>query len=544
MSTEAPAHQGTYGVDRGRIMRTGIFNLVGAGVSAVAGLALTVVVTRGFAADVAGVLFSLTSVFLILSAAAVLGAETGVVYLLAQQRVTGATDRIGATVRVAAAPVAAASLVLAVGLWFAAPWFVETTLPDAPSGTVAAVRVFAVFLPASALTSVFLAVGRGLGTTRPHVLVDRVLRPGLQLVGAGAVLAAGLSGSVALALSWVLPYALGVAIALVWALRLRRSAERGGARPQPPDRADWSRFWRYSTPRAGTGLAQLALQRLDVVLIAALRGPVDAALYTAATRFLVIGQLGGQSLATAVQHRFSGLLAQDRHDEANQMYKMTTTWLITLMWPFYLLWAIFGAQLMAVFGDGYAAGATAGRVGVVLSLAMLVATACGMVSTVQEMAGNTGVAFFQTMLALAVNVVLDLILIPRLGILGAALGWAAALLLKNLLPLVQLQVRHQLSPLCRAGFIAMGSAVGCFAGIPLAARAVLGAHVLVDVAAVLVAVVAYAALVWYNRQTLQLAGLRGLRRRGAKARAATEPEPQPESLLSGERAVSGEKTLR
>ncbi|BCJ71470.1 hypothetical protein CS0771_10140 [Catellatospora sp. IY07-71] len=531
MSGDRPAHAGVYGVDQGRIMRTGIFNLVGAGVSALAGLALTVVVTRGFDASVAGVLFTLTSVFLILSAAALLGAETGVVYLLAQQRVRDETGRLRATVLVATAPVVVASLVLAVALWAAAPWFVAVTLPDAPDGTVAAVRVFAVFLPLSTLSGVHLAVGRGLGSTRPHVLVERVLRPGLQLIGVAAVLVAGWTSSAALALAWAAPYALAVIVAVLWSARLRRRAERAGGEPvAAPGREDWGRFWRYSTPRAGTGLAQLALQRLDVVLVAALRGPVDAALYTAATRFLVIGQLGGQALAQSVQHRFSGLLAQDQHDEANQLYRMTTTWLIMLTWPFYLTWAIFGGQLMSVFGEGYQAGGDAGVVGIVLSLTMLVATACGMVSTVQEMAGNTGVAFFQTMLALGVNVVLNIVLIPSYGIVGAALAWSAALLLKNLLPLFQLRRRHGLSPLSRGGLVAMAAAVGCYGALPLAARLALGDHPLVGVGAVLLATVLYAALIWRNRQALQLAGLRKLRRRPAAA-PAQPTSPPVETLV-------------
>ncbi|GAA2353363.1 polysaccharide biosynthesis protein [Catellatospora methionotrophica] len=523
MSVTAPAHAGAYGADRGRVMRSSLFNLVGAGVSALAGLALTVVVTRGFDASVAGVLFTLTSVFLILSAAALLGAETGVVYLLAQQRVREETGKIRATVRIATIPVVVASIVLAVGLWFAAPWLVDIMLPDAPAGTVAAIRVFGVFLPTSTITGVHLAVGRGLGTTRPNVMVMRVLRPGLQLLGVVAVLIAGWTSSVALALAWSLPYALGLVVAVLWSAKLRRKAERSGKQPvEAPTREDWGRFWRYASPRAGTGLAQLALQRLDVVLMAALRGPVDAALYTAATRFLVIGQLGGQALGQTVQHRFSGLLAQNQHDEANRLYQMTTTWLIALIWPFYLTWAIFGGQLMTVFGQGYTAGGDAGVVGIVLSLTMLVATACGMVSTVQEMAGHTGVAFFQTMLALVVNVVLNIVLIPSYGIVGAAIAWSTALLIKNLLPLVQLQRRHGLSPLCRGGFVAMAAAVACYAALPLLARALFGDHPLVGVASVLVATVAYLAVVWRCRHVLQLAGLRALRRRG-KTPAQTSP---------------------
>ena len=149
-------------------------------------------------------------------------------------------------------------------------------------------------------------------------------------------------------------------------------------------------------------MLQLALQRLDVILMAALRGPAEAALYTAATRLLVIGQMGGQSLSMAVQHRFSALLSRKSFAEANELYQMTTAWLIVMTWPIYLLWALFAYQVTGVFGHGYS---SAGGVGVILALAMLVGTACGMVSMVLEMAGNTGIAFVQTAIALVANIV-------------------------------------------------------------------------------------------------------------------------------------------
>jgi O-antigen/teichoic acid export membrane protein len=192
-----------------------------------------------------------------------------------------------------------------------------------------------------------------------------------------------------------------------------------------------------------------------------------------------------------------------------------------MVWPFYLTWAVLAHALMKVFGAGYSSGST---IGVVLALAMLVATACGMVSMVLEMAGNTGVTLAQTSAALAADVGLDLLLIPHLGPLGAAIGWAAAILLNNLVPLWTLHRRYRLFPIARGGAIAMIAATVCFAGTQLVSRMVFGDTALVMVATFVVGTGAYAVVVWRARHVLELAGLRALTRRGRRGGNHRQPE--------------------
>ena len=48
--------------------------------------------------------------------------------------------------------------------------------------------------------------------------------------------------------------------------RTRRAERKARAKPAATTRADWTGFWSYSGPRAGTGMLQIALQRLDVLL--------------------------------------------------------------------------------------------------------------------------------------------------------------------------------------------------------------------------------------------------------------------------------------
>lgn len=502
-------------LDVGKIARAGALNLVGAAVSVVATVGLTIVVTRNADKDVAGAYFTLTSIFLILCAAARLGADTGAVYTIASLRARHETSRVRAAMRVAYAPTVAISGLLLVVTWFAAPWLARELFAAETPATVTAIRIFGLCLPFAVVTTVAEAAARGLGRIRPYVLFDRMLRPLLQMIGAVAVVVLlGATAWVGLAATYAAPFALTAIVMVPWFAAMRRRAERrDGRAPRPTSAADWSGFWRFSAPRAGTTLISLALQRLDVIIVAAIRGASDAALYTAATRFLVVGQTAANALSVAVQHRFGALLSVGRTADANRLYQLTTTWLVLMIWPFYLTWAVFAGRLMAIFGGGYTSGKT---VGVVLALTMLVATACGMVSMVLEMAGNTGVTLLQTSAALVIDIVLDLLLIPHLGPLGAAIGWAGALLFNNLVPLATLYRRYRLYPISRAGATAMAAAAVCFVGVPMLGRATFGDRPVADLIAFVVGLTAYAIVVWQRREALDLAELRTIVRRGRR----------------------------
>ena len=214
----------------------------------------------------------------------------------------------------------------------------------------------------------------------PTVVVDRIGRPLLQLAGIGVAAAAG--SAALLAPLWALPYvpAACVGVAVVSPYPALGPDSPAGTAADPPTSADQSRpvpvpaarraphhagsaaspeplrFWRFTGPRGLAALAQITIQRIDIVLVAIIRGPAEAAIYTAATRFLVAGQFGNQAISMAAQPRFTEMFAQGDRRGANRVYQATTAWLILLTWPLYLLAVIFGPQILTVFGHSYRAG--------------------------------------------------------------------------------------------------------------------------------------------------------------------------------------------
>jgi O-antigen/teichoic acid export membrane protein len=236
-------------------------------------------------------------------------------------------------------------------------------------------------------------------------------------------------------------------------------------------------------------------------------GPSAAAVYTAATRFLVVGQLGNMAISMAAQPRFTELFALGDRRSANVVYQVTTAWLVLLTWPLYLLAIVFGPEVLSVFGHSYKAGA---NVMVILGIAMLLATACGQVDMVLITTGRSSWSLINGLLAVGVNVGLDLVLIPRYGITGAAIGWAIAIVVTNLMPLAQLASSIHLQPFGRGTLLAAALSAVSFCAVPFAIRSVLGGGLAGLAAGVAAGCAVEAAGLWRFRGVLRLSAMPGL----------------------------------
>ncbi|UNX55582.1 polysaccharide biosynthesis C-terminal domain-containing protein [Georgenia sp. TF02-10] len=533
------------------IARAGSANLAAAGVGAVANLAIVVVVTRSVPATLAGSLFAATSVFLVALSLVEVGVDQGFVRFHARNIALGRQWRNGPIRRSGFRLVLAVSGVAAlVGLVLAEP--VAGLIADEETSRAAAdmLRVLALALPVAACYDLVLAVTRGRSRMRPTILVERIGRPVLQ-VGLLAVAAAAAAPALWLAVAWTLPYLLGL---LAGVAALRRSSDEpdaaaagpvdgapalveppvpaadvpipavpeppadGTAEPptddtaqprtaQPPtDGAAGSdpgvaQFWRFTLPRGAARFFQVALQRADIAIVAALAGPAASAVYTAATRFLVVGQLATQALQQVSEPQLARLIAVDSRDAVRSVYHQLTLWSVALTWPLYLLVAVLAPVLLElIFGAGYAAG---GASLTILALTMLVATAMGPVDVLLLMGGRSVLSLTNTGTALVVDVVGCLLLVPRLGVAGAAVSWAAAILVRNLLGAVQVARHLRITPLATTA-LGMGAAcLALFGLLPWAADAAWGSTNAVLVAAG-VGAAGYAVILWRMSDALRL----------------------------------------
>lgn len=486
-----------------KIARSGSANLLGAGLSAVSSFLLIVLISRLWDAEIAGLIFAISSVFLIALALSEIGVDQGLVRFIAWNNARNAPHNNRYLIRHSVFIALSVSvLIMIMGVVFADP--LARLLSGGGTASYAAqmVVIFAATLPIAACYELTLAITRGLTIMKPTIVIERIMRPLMQVA---LILAVSLTvtSSAMLAIAWVAPYVLALVCAqiMLWRTLHQKPGTLGTGGPESPGEVS-SEFWRFTIPRGVARLAQVALQRADIAIVTIIAGPAAAALYTAVTRFLVLGQLATTALQQVSEPHIAKLLAKENHQGAKLVTQQLTLWTVSLAWPIYLVFIVFAEQLLnIVFGADFIIGTDSLRI---LSAAMLFATSMGPLDMLLLMAGRSSLSLINTVTALAVDVFGCLLLVPVLGISGAAIAWAAAIVVRNIMCFIQVKRTLGISPASRRTLIIASDVMVIFLAFPLLWRLLLPEAILLDVLAIVVALLCYSTLLWWRRKSLTL----------------------------------------
>jgi O-antigen/teichoic acid export membrane protein len=117
--------------------------------------------------------------------------------------------------------------------------------------------------------------------------------------------------------------------------------------------------------------------------------------------------------------------------------------LFAFNFPVFLIVVLFPTQILSIFGKSFAQGASAL---VLLSWASVVDAGTGMCGAILDMTGFTKLKLMNAILRLATVLVVSIILIPRQGMVGAAIAALCGEILVNLLRLGEVYFLFRLLP--------------------------------------------------------------------------------------------------
>ena len=409
---------------RESLARSGGLSLFGSAFAALSALALTALIGNGFGPAGTGVFFQAVAVFTVVSQVLRLGSNSSIIRFISAQRALVGIDDSWRISLLAIVPVA----VIATGVGILMAVFASPLghfLAPAENATELAriIASMAPFVVVGAVLSVLQTITRMVRGVGAFTLLQSILLPLSRLAVAIAVLTLALGADTAF-FGWmaVLPLWLVVTVAVV-AQPLNRDRIAAGA-VHPRDRTSMSEFFSFSAPRAVGASLETALDWSDVLVVAALTTPAQAGVYAVATRAVRAGQIVDRAMRIAVSPTISKLLAQRKLDDARRLHTAVTRFMILASWPFYLTLAVMGPAVLSLFGDGFEDGWI---VLALLSGAMMVSSAAGMLQSVLLQGGRSSWQMYNKAVVLVVNVGLNLFLVPLLGITGAAISWVVSL---------------------------------------------------------------------------------------------------------------------
>ncbi len=215
--------------------------------------------------------------------------------------------------------------------------------------------------------------------------------------------------------------------------------------------------------------------------------------------------------------QLSALFALNDLPRVRRLYRLSTLWLASVSIPVFMVMGVFAPLLVRIFGEDFSPGSTALRI---LSAAMMLDVVAGPALLALLMGGRSGLVLLNTSVAFAVNIALNVALIPQLGMNGAAVAWAISLALVNVLAVTQLHRLWGILACDRAFVEVAGVGILCFGFGSLVAVRLGGQHVTTLVVAAVLEAAVYLAVMWRLRERLALESLlEAVRRRTPREQA-------------------------
>jgi len=185
----------------------------------------------------------------------------------------------------------------------------------------------------------------------------------------------------------------------------------------------------YSIPLLLIATTNAIFYRVDVLMLGYFHAPGQVALYRLAAQLALIIVFP----LAIFNKRFTAAIAEYHHnnklEKLDFLFKTITRWIFMVSFPIFLIIVLLRKDLILIFGRQYMA---AWKVLIVASLAQLISALVGSAGYMLSMTANQKILLAITVATKLLNVVLNLLLIPRFGGLGAASATTISIALWNI----------------------------------------------------------------------------------------------------------------
>lgn len=192
----------------------------------------------------------------------------------------------------------------------------------------------------------------------------------------------------------------------------------------------------FSIPLLGTNFLQFLIMWINILMVGYFMSPLYVGIYRVAAQIAILIIIFLSSFNAIFAPLVADLYHKKELDKLNEIFKLTTKWIFYLTIPLFIIVLFCSRQIMTVFGNEFTIGAA---VLLILAFAQLVNACTGGVGFALIMSGKERLELLNMLLICTLNIALNLLLIPRYGIIGAAIATGISIIVVNLVRLFQVE---------------------------------------------------------------------------------------------------------
>jgi O-antigen/teichoic acid export membrane protein len=176
-------------------------------------------------------------------------------------------------------------------------------------------------------------------------------------------------------------------------------------------------------------LLSLLMNSVDILLLGMWVDTKVVGIYGIVTRISTLSIFILVAVNSVFAPEFASLYARKDIISLEKMVQKATRLMIILTLPIFTLIFMFPSQILCFFGEDYRSGSSAL---VIVTIGQFINVATGSVGCILMMTGHEKLMQYNVILSLVVNVGLNIFLIPKYGLTGAAISSSLSLILMNL----------------------------------------------------------------------------------------------------------------
>ncbi len=372
----------------------------------------TALLARWVGVEYLGIYVLANSIMRIGEVMAKMGLETGVMRFVSRLEPDKDRLQIQNIIRSALKMTVVFSLGITLLILFGSGWIVTNVLKEPPLLKTVLI-VFALTIPFNALTMVSAFATQGFKRLKYKVFTTQFVNPTI-LFGGMVISFWFISKQFAL----MLPTAITGVIGCILMFKLLQNISSVNIKSVWSASID-KRLLAFSVPLMFVTILQIFMHWMDVLMLGYFTDASTVGLYHPAARTAGLLQALLVSFISIYAPIMSQLHNKGDTKEMSRLYKLVSRWLITFAIPVALVFIIYPSKVMLLFGPDYMASAP---VLVLLTIATFIQAALGTAGPILSMSGFTRLVLWNSLGAFVLNIILNIVLIPKFGIIGAA--WA------------------------------------------------------------------------------------------------------------------------
>jgi O-antigen/teichoic acid export membrane protein len=424
-----------------RIAKGGGITLVGSGFGKVVQFGLHILLGRVLGASGYGLYALGFSVLRLASQISILGLQNGIVRFVSIYKGEGDLGRIKGTL-ISAFTIATLASILVGTFLFLFSSFISIRIFTDPQ-LISVLRVFAIALPFFVMMQMTAHTARGFQRVEYYVGIQNFIWP--------------IANTLFVVMAFLVGYRLMGAVYGFLGSMMLTAAHGLLSIPKkifPRDTSfqpnyDVKKLLRFSLPVVFIGFGHLLLTQTDRLMIGYFMSSVDVGRYSAAAMIAVQTSF----VITAFNIIFAPMIAdlynQRKIRELDGLFKIVTRWIVVLTLPLILVMVLSPKLVMELFGREFLPGAA---VLFILAIAHFVNAATGSVGLIYIMSGKQDIEFVNILSMAALNIALNVWLIPVFGVIGAAIATGLSIVIVNIVRVIGIYKLIGIQPYTRKYF--------------------------------------------------------------------------------------------